>query len=783
MRRHAAPSVALSILALASASSAVAQENQLRTGGGFEVRDRVLVDALPLRSQTTTVDVVGVVARIQLTQVWENDGGTPLEATYVFPVSTRIAVHDLRLRIGDGRELRAELRAKEQAEKIFDDARAAGRTAGLLGQQRPNVVTLHVTNIMPGDRITVTVEATELVRPVAGVYELVLPQTIGARYHGGAGGEELVENGHIESAASQLRTNIDVTLRSPIGIRGVGSPSHGIAPRFRDAGEAAVAVASSETDVVADRDLVLRWRLASEKIETGVMLFRDRQRDEHFFLLLGEAPPVVRADEAPPREVVFVVDVSGSMDGFPLATAKDLVRDLVRELRPVDSFNMVFFAGSDHVLAPTGSLAATAANIARATTALDERRGGGGTELGRALDTALALPSVRDGSAPRARTVVVVTDGLVSAERAVFDRVRDARGDAKVFAFGVGGSVNRDLIEKLGVAGGTESFVVVDAEQSGRAVERFRAAARPALTHVALRFEGFTPVDVEPARLPDLHPGVPLVVLGRFTGPSTGRVVVTGDGLGGARYERSIEIEDHLERASHAPLRELWARERIARIADRGTPSAADLAEVERLGLQYRVLTERTSFVVVDPAARNARGALAAVAQPMLRPRGTVSAYGAPGVGAGGNGSFGSALGGLKGASASLSHGGNGNIELGGRGKGATRVGPGKIAYKGGLSRDEIQRVVGRVMSQAKYCYEKELVRDPTLVGKVVASWTIDATGKATHVAIAANTIAGASGAAVGGCVARIVARLVFPAPRGGGEVHVTYPFVFSSGA
>ncbi|MDP2340784.1 MAG: AgmX/PglI C-terminal domain-containing protein [Deltaproteobacteria bacterium] len=759
---------------------------------GFELPAGVDVDALPLRSQSTTVDVAGVVARIQLTQVWENAGKTPLEATYVFPTSTRAALHDLRLKIGDRRELRAELRAKEQAQKIFDAARDAGQTAGLLEQQRPNAVTMHLTNIMPGDRITVVVEASELLRSVEGVYELVLPQTIGARYPQNAGSEAFVDNGHI--SGSKVQTNVDVTIRSPIGISGLGSPSHGVAPRFKDKNEVAVSIASSADDVVADRDVVLRWRLAGDQTQTGVLLFRDpdhgAQRAENFFLLLGEAPTVVEAEEAPAREVTFVVDVSGSMRGFPLQTAKGLVKDLVGELRPIDRFNMLFFSGGNHVLSETGSLPATSEHIERALYALQNQTGGGGTELMSALDTALtlsvktAIDAEKTGDqTERSRVVVVVTDGFVSAERAVFQRVRERRGDTTVFAFGIGSSVNRMLIESLAAAGGTEPFVMLDEKQGARAVDHFRTmASRPALTHIEVRFEGFTATDLEPARAPDLFPGRPLVMLGRFTGPSSGNVVVSGHGLGGKRYESVIPIEDNLERKSHAPLRELWARERIARLADRAVPDAAALAEVERLGLRYRLLTERTSFVVVDPTIRNKNGTLAVVAQPLAQPRGVEpedklsTLFGAGGLGSGSSG-FGSAGLGLRGSGRG---GGGGNIDLGGRGKAMSRIVPGKVIYEGGLDREEIQRVVSRSMSQIKYCYERELNRDPSLKGKLVMSWTIDGKGLVASVVVVENTIGAPGGAAVAACVSRITQRWTFPAPKGGGVVNITYPFVFS---
>lgn len=776
----------------ASAFAPIDPQSENAAKPGFVVGRAVDVDALPLRSQRTTVEITGVIARVHLEQVWENAGRTPIEANYVFPTSTRAALHDLRIRINDQRELRAEIHAKEEAAKIFDAARNAGKTAGLLEQQRPNAVTMHLTNVMPGDRIVVVIESSELIRPVDGTYELALPQTMGPRYAGNAGSEAFVDNGFIAGKASAVKTHVDVVIRSPIGVRRFGSPSHGVAPRFVSADEVRADFDSNDDDVIADRDLVVRWQLAGAQTDTGVLLFRapkDAGPDaKSYFLLLGEAPAEVSADEAPARDVVFVVDVSGSMNGFPIEIAQRLVRDLIAELRPQDRFNLLLFAGGNTLLSPT-PLAPTEKNRARAVQTLMNERGSGGTEIIGALDTALALPRGSEDGVKRGRAIVVVTDGFVSAERAAFDRVRGALGDATLFAFGVGTSVNRMLIEGLAVAGRTEPFIVISADQGPRAVDQFRTvAARPALTNVTVSFDGFAAKDLEPAVATDLYPGRPLVMLGTFTGPSSGDVIVEGDGVSGQRYKNVIAIEDHLERKEHAVLEQLWARERIARLADRATPSPAELKEVEALGLAHRVLTERTSFVVVDSAARNAGGALASVDQPLVAARDlaqTTSLSGLTGV----QGSLG--LGGLQGlVGTSFGSGGLGTRGSGsggggsyggvGTGRGSvTQSSPsvrsGQIIYMGSMSREEIQRVISRDTAKLSYCYERQLVRTPGLAGKIVFRWTIGANGHVVNAAVVSDAVGSPEVAA---CMTRVINAFVFPRPLGGGVVNVTYPFI-----
>ena len=669
---------------------------------------------------------------------------------------------------------------------MLDEARDNGQTAGLLEQQRPNAVTMHLTQIMPGDTIRVVVEASELIRPIDGVYELVLPQTLGPRYSGNSsprsGSEAFVDNGHVTGTTSRVDTRVDVTVRSPIGVRGIGSPSHAIAPIFANRDEGHVSIRSNADDVVADRDVILRWRLASDEVQTGVLLYRDRDSGEHTFMVVGEAPGDVPEGLAPPRDVVFVLDVSGSMNGFPLENGKHLVRELLGELRPADTFNLMFFAGGSAVLSESGSLPATTTNLQRGRAMLDAMETGGGTELLSALQKVFSLPRGEVDGVTRSRAIVVVTDGMISAERAAFRLVHEHLGDATLFAFGIHGSVNRHLIEGLAAAGRTEPFVVVDASQAKKAVEHFRTiAARPALTNVRLSFQGFQAHELEPSAPMDLYPGRPLMVLGRFRGPASGTVVVTGDGVDGP-YRREIPIEDHLERREHAPLQTLWARERVARLVDRDVPDDAALQEVEGLGLRHRLLTERTSFVVVDPQKRNVGGDLAVVAQPSVVPQDMAgspggligagfSSFGAGGLGTRGTGAGGGGVGGL-GSGWGRSGGG-----LGAKVDRDITMTTGQPVVMGSLDREIIRRVVRAHLAQVRYCYERRLAVNPTLAGQVSLRFVIGADGRVTAVTVAKD---GLGDAEVASCLVARAKMWVFPQPAGGGIVTVTYPFRFA---
>ena len=377
-----------------------------------------------------------------------------------------------------------------------------------------------------------------------------------------------------------------------------------------------LALADSER-LSGNRDFILRYRLAGEEIAAGLLLYRGP--DENFFLLVAEPPQVVASDEVPPREYVFVLDVSGSMNGFPLNTAKTLMADLAAGLRPSDMFNIVVFADGSETFAPA-SVRATPANVARALQFVGRKNGGGGTELRAALERAVTLP--RQGDV--ARSIVLVTDGYIEAESDVFDYIRTHLDDTSVFAFGIGSSVNRHLIEGVARAGLGEPFIVTEPGEAAEAAVRLRRYIEsPVLTGIDVRFEGFDAMTSNRAG------GRPLCQ------PSRGGVWQVarrgdrvrrdfGDRPVAGHTRRSIPVSSASEDANHAALRHLWARTRIAELSDFGPrdPSEEGKAEILSLGLTYGLLTRYTSFVAVQEIVRRTADGADQVDQPLPLPAG-----------------------------------------------------------------------------------------------------------------------------------------------------------------
>jgi Ca-activated chloride channel family protein len=374
-----------------------------------------------------------------------------------------------------------------------------------------------------------------------------------------------------------------------------------------------------------DRDFVLRYQLAGEQVASGLLLHQGQ--DENFFLLNVQPPARVKPEQIPPRDYVFIVDVSGSMNGFPVDVAKTLMSDLLRGLKPTDTFNVLLFAGASQALSET-PLTATPDNIARGTSLTNFAQGSGSTELLPALTRAMTLPQPEGVS----RSVVVITDGFVDVETEAFQLVREHLGRANLFAFGIGSSVNRWLIEGLAHAGQGEPFVVLERSDAAKIAGRFREyISAPVLTDISVRYEGFAAKEAQPGAFPDVFADRPIELIGKWTGKPEGRIIVKGR-TGGAPYEAAFDVAaESVKGVQNPALRPLWARERVRTLGDEmdvnrnvrgGTDAAESVREITTLGLTYDLLTAYTSFVGVDETPRELLAQAQSVNQPLPLPQG-----------------------------------------------------------------------------------------------------------------------------------------------------------------
>jgi len=576
------------------------------------------VDSFPLKWTNVVVNISGVIADVTVTQVYENQGSVPLNGRYVFPGSTRAAVHGLRMKIGD-KSVVARIRERQQAKKEFEEATAAGKSASLLEQQRPNVFTMSVSNIMPGDRVEVELLYSELLKPEEGIYQFVYPAVVGPRY-----------SNTPESVASEITRwvkspflhqgepspatlSIHVNLSTGVPLADLRSASHDAKVAWESPSVASVVLDKDP----GNRDFILDYRLAGKEIQSGLLVFESPK--ENFFLLTLQPPDRVAAKDIPPREYIFVLDVSGSMYGFPLDTAKEVLRNLIGNLKPTDTFKVILFSGGSRVLSPV-SLTANAPNIARALAVIEREHGGGGTELEAALRMAIQLPRADFVS----RSIVVVTDGYIAEERGAFTLIDQNLNNTNVFAFGIGGSVNRYLIEGVARAGQGEPFIVTTPDEAGAEGDRFRRYIEsPVLTNIKVSYQGFEAYDVEPEAQADLFAERPVVLFGKWRGSKQGQIEVSGRTATGT-FTKVFDVKDSTTRPEHAALPQLWARTRIARLSDFNFQSddAEAVREVTSLGLTYSLLTRYTSFIAVLEEVRNKTGQAKDVDQPLPMPAG-----------------------------------------------------------------------------------------------------------------------------------------------------------------
>lgn len=580
------------------------------------------VDHLPLAATHVDVAVSGSVADVTVTQRYQNTGKRPLNARYVFPASTRAAVHGMKMIIGK-QTIVAKIKEREQAHEEFDAAKRAGKSASLLEEQRPNVFTMSVANVMPNDVIDVTLEYTELLVPTSGTYELVYPTVVGPRYSnepaGVAKSDRWVASPYLKEGQEPTSTlDISGTISSGIPIAQIACPSHQVTESWDNTGLVRFALTDDEKHG-GNRDFILRYRLAGESIQTGLSLYESASSGEHFFQLVVEPPKRVKPEQVPSREYVFILDVSGSMTGFPLDTAKLVLRELASGLRAQDRFNVLLFSGASYLFAPR-SMPATPENVHRALQIIDEQHGGGGTELLPALEQALKLSSEQNLS----RTLVVVTDGYIAADKEAIRLVRTHLGEANVFSFGIGTDVNRYLVEGLAKAGLGEPFVVTSPSEAKSTGTRFRDyIAAPVLTNVRVTYDGFDVVGVEPSAVPDVFAERPVVVQGKYRGKPAGTVTVTGKS-GTGTYTQRFEVTRAAPRVENRAIQYLWARSKIAALADFGfgEPGDAERKEITALGLRYNLLTPFTSFIAVAQVTRNPGTPATDVDQPLPLPAG-----------------------------------------------------------------------------------------------------------------------------------------------------------------
>jgi Ca-activated chloride channel homolog len=669
--RFTALATALTLLLLIAASPqssvlAAPGETQGQTPGALTIvgKDGKLQAACPLKHTDVRAGISGFLARVTVTQIFANRASENVEAVYTFPLPQDAAVDDMTIQIGD-RTIRGLIKRREEARAIYEHAKNTGHVAALLDQERPNIFTQSVANIVPGAQVTVTISYVETLRYQEGSYEFVFPMVVGPRYVPGQptgyqGSGWAPDTNRVPDAsritpwvaAKGIRAghdiSIDVALDAGVPIQELRSKSHDIDVDRQSPSRATVHL--RDEAVIPNKDFILKYDVAGAQIADAILTTPSPGRSKGaggYFTMILQPPARLPESDIQPKELVFVLDTSGSMWGFPLEQAKRVISRALDELYPGDTFNLITFSGDTHIVFPE-PVYPTAENIRKAKAVLATRTGGGGTEMLKAIRAALVPSDKQD----HVRVVCFLTDGYVGNDMEIVGEVQK-HPNARVFAFGIGTAVNRFLLDKMAEAGRGAVEYVTLADKADEAADRFYERVRsPLLTDLYIDWGGLPVTDVYPQRLPDLFSGQPLIITGRYTQAAAGKIHLNGTRAGGP-FTRDIPVSFSSSTPPFDALAGFWARRRIDDLMSQdwlgiqqGNMKPALKEQITQLGLDYRLMTQFTSFVAVEEQIVTKGGQLQRVEVPVEMPEGVShegvfgepkqSAYGIAG-GAGGS--------------------------------------------------------------------------------------------------------------------------------------------------
>jgi Ca-activated chloride channel family protein len=562
---------------------------------------------LPLEHTDVQVHISGYIASVDVLQKYHNPYKTKIEAVYVFPLPQSAAVTDFIMIIGD-RKIRGIIREKDEAKKIYEEAKRQGYRASLMTQERPNIFEQKVANIEPGKRIDISISFFNPLQYKDGEFEFVFPTIVGPRFnppgHSGGIGATSRENSGSSGQAVEVQYlnpdeksghDIDITVNIDAGvsIEKIYSDSHVIRVDKKDKSHATITL--SPHDTVPNKDFVLRYRTAGNKVKTAMMVHKDEK--ENYFSLLLQPPVDIENLPRMPREMVFVLDCSGSMRGRPLAKAKEAVRRCLRNLDEKDTFQIIRFSANASALGPN-PIPATLVNVEKGLEYLESLTSGGGTMMIEGIKAALNFPH-EEG---RMRIVSFMTDGLIGNETEILSAIKKRLGASRIFSFGVGSSVNRYLMEQMAIVGrGAVAYVGLD-ESAGEKVDIFfKRASRPALADIEIDWGDLKVVDVYPKKLTDLFVGRPVTITGRLLNVEPTTIKLTGRvGTKKKAIIFSVKAADY--EASHPGIRSIWARWKLADLALReiDNPSEELRTEIIKTSTFYNLLSKYTAFLAVD---------------------------------------------------------------------------------------------------------------------------------------------------------------------------------------
>jgi Ca-activated chloride channel family protein len=606
-------------------------------------------ESVPLVHTDAAVDVRGLVASATVTQQYVNSGTTPIEAVYIFPLPHDAAVYDMEIRIGN-RVIRSEIHERQEAKRVYEQAKADGKRAALLEEERPNIFTASVANIMPGDHIDVRLRYVEPLRWDEGKMRLVFPMVVGPRYIPGTQAIDHTGTGWASDTdavadASRItpivrnperRSGHDISLTVDLDpgfeAASVNCVSHAVNVRRLSDGRQHVELASGAT--LPNKDFILEVQEAETTQPKAVLFLSPGNDSAETQFLLAAFPPTVRPSQRTPVEMLYMIDVSGSMGGTSIEQAREALLQALDRLSPSDRFGILAFNHSYQEFSSV-PLLATTDNLARARKYVQYLQAGGGTEMLPAL-----LHVMRKPQTPGTlRHIVLLTDGDLGNEEQIFAALRHDLGGARLYTVAIGSAPNLFLATKMAQFGrGTFTHIADIHEIQAQMSRLFESIESPVLTDVKLSFEGVEVTDLYPERPPDLFQQQPLLIFGRISKGRVGQLHLTAR-AGNDPYETNIAF-DTSKAAFHPGITTLWARQRVEELMDHWRESdenqqAEIRATIIAHAIRYRLVTRFTSLVAVEEVVVNAGGQSTTAPVPTELPAGwqMEKVFGAPATG------------------------------------------------------------------------------------------------------------------------------------------------------
>ncbi|MBZ8180914.1 VIT domain-containing protein [Oscillatoria salina] len=586
-------------------------ETKNRQPGGLYVQspsEKQLI--FPLKHTEVLAKIAGNLSRVEVTQQFANPFTKPLEAVYVFPLPDEAAVDEMEIKIGE-KVIKGNIKKREEAQQIYQQAKQEGRTAGLLEQERDNIFTQSLANIKPGEQIDVTIRYTDSLKFESGDYEFVLPMVVGPRFIPGTEIDSSGDTDEVPDASritppvippgtrSKHDLNVTVEINAGIPVSQVRSPSHQIdiehdnqILRVKLAGE----------DTIPNKDLILRYQVATDNTQATVLTQAD-ERGGHFAVYLIPALEY-NSEQIVAKDVIFLIDTSGSQHGDPLIKCQELMRRFINGLNPDDTFSIIDFSNTTQQLA-AAPLPNTPKNRALAIHYINQLQANGGTYLLNGIRAALNFPAQ---SPERLRSIVLLTDGYIGNENQILAEVQqELKPGNRLYSFGAGSSVNRFLLNRIAEIGrGTARIIRQDEPTQEVAEKFFRQINNPVLTNIQFSWEseGENPL-IYPTAPPDLFAEQPLVLCGRKQDGIAGKLRVQGIAAGGQRYEKTFDLK-FAKNTGNPAVAQLWGRSRIKALMNQmfAGDTKAGVEAVTETALTYQLLSQYTAFVAVSDDVR-----------------------------------------------------------------------------------------------------------------------------------------------------------------------------------